>query len=131
MFVSDDRTHDQHAVHDFLAIATEYLRRQGISFTHQVHFSDGAGSQYKNKTSFNEASYGMEDLGCKVEKHFFGSRYVKGPCDGEIGVLKRWAASAVKGRQVILSIAHDLYNYGRDYVCIRKACPRQKDIFLC
>ncbi|XP_071835504.1 uncharacterized protein [Apostichopus japonicus] len=116
MFVSDDRTHDQHAVHHFVEIATEYLRRQGISFTKQVHFSDGAGSQYKNKTSFNEASYGMEDLGCKVEKHFFGSRHGKGPCDGEIGVLKRLAASAVKGRQVIISNAHDLYKYGRDYL---------------
>ncbi|PIK36346.1 hypothetical protein BSL78_26823 [Apostichopus japonicus] len=67
---------------------------------------------------FNDASYGVKDYGFPVEKHFFGSRHGKGPCDGEIGVLKKCAAVAVKGRQVIIRDAHDLFKYGQNFLSL-------------
>lgn len=118
VFISDDRSHDHKAVHHFVTLANEHISRQGVQINREIHFSDGAGSQYKNKSSFNDASYGVKDYGFPVEKHFFGSRHGKGPCDGEIGVLKKCAAVAVKGRQVIIRDAHDLFKYGQNFLSL-------------
>ncbi|XP_070532795.1 uncharacterized protein [Ptychodera flava] len=120
MFVSSDTKHDYHAVQHFLVLAVEYLRSKGIEIEHQVHFSDGSPTQYKSKVPFCDASHGSTDFGCTVEKHFFGSRHGKGPCDGEIGVLKKRAVTAVKSRQVIIANAEDLYEYGKDHLSLPK-----------
>ncbi|KAJ8047472.1 hypothetical protein HOLleu_06478 [Holothuria leucospilota] len=125
IFISDDRVHDQHAVQHFITIATEHLAHQGIPMIRQVHFSDGAGSQYKNKVSFNDASFGMDDFGFPIEKHFFGSGHGKGPCDAEIGVVKKCASRAVLARQVIIANAHDLYKFGRDYLTLPKGTQEE------
>ncbi len=92
--ISDDRKHDQNAVQHFASLTNSHLRSKGVAMTTQVHFSDGASSQYKNKTTFSDASFGLQDFNCPVQKNFFGSRHGKGPCDGE-GV-KAAAERAVK-----------------------------------
>ncbi|KAJ8028003.1 hypothetical protein HOLleu_30123 [Holothuria leucospilota] len=55
-----------------------------------------------------------------IKKYFFGSRHGNGPCDGEIGVLKKCASMAVKGRQVIICNSHDLFKYGQDFLSLPK-----------
>lgn len=112
VFVSSDLKHDAHAVQHFQVLCVKNLQQRGIEFTRIVHFTDGCGGQYKGKTSFVDCSFGMEDLGIPVEKHFFGSRHGKGPCDAEIGVIKRLSSLAVKRRHCRIATAEDLYQFG-------------------
>ena len=120
MIVSNDTKHDYHAVQHFVRITNEHLQDQGITIARQIHFSDGSPCQYKSKVNFADASHGQVDFGFPVEKHFFGSRHGKGPCDGEIGVLKKSAMGAVRSRQVIISDALDLFNYGKGKLTLPK-----------
>ena len=95
----------------FVRITNEHLQDQGITIARQIHFSDGSPCQYKSKVNFADASHGQVDFGFPVEKHFFGSRHGKGPCDGEIGVLQKSA---------IISDALDLFNYGKGKLTLPK-----------
>ena len=113
MFVSPDLKHDSHAVQHFHLKTVEHLRQRGLHFTKIIHFSDGCPSQYKCKTNFTDVSFAMEDIGVCTEKHFFGTRHGKGPCDAEIGVVKRLAFLAVRRRMALIADAQDLYRYGK------------------
>ncbi|KAK7099806.1 uncharacterized protein [Littorina saxatilis] len=113
VFVSSDLKHDSHAVQHFQLSVTNLLEQRGLSFQKVVHFSDGCPSQYKCKTNFADASFAADDTGIMTEKHFFGTRHGKGPCDAEIGVVKRIAFLAVRRRRAIIANARDLYRFGK------------------
>ena len=51
-----------------------------------VLFSDGALTQYKDKSVFSDLSHVFMDFGVDAERHFF---WTKGPCDREFGTLKK------------------------------------------
>ena len=89
-------------------ITSNSLQSNGVKIDRLIQFSDCAPSQYKNKTSFTDASFSEKDFGFRTEKHFFGSRHGKGPCDREIGVLKKKARLEVLSRNVNISIAKEL-----------------------
>ncbi|CAG2216976.1 unnamed protein product [Mytilus edulis] len=56
-----------------------------------------------------------------IEKHFFGSRHGKGPCDGESGgVVKRSATVAVAARGCIISNALNFYLYAKKQLSVPK-----------
>lgn len=95
--VSDDMQHDASAVHHFTTVAVTHLRQiRGITVERLVQFSDGCSAQYKSKTPFTDLSFASQDLGIPtVERHFFGARHGKNPCDGEGGVVKNSASRAV------------------------------------
>lgn len=112
IFLSDDNKHCADAVHHFTTTATQVLKDDGIAFSRVIQFSDGAASQYKNKTAFNDASFGKEDAGCTMERHFFGSRHGKGPCDREIGVFKKQLRFSVLARQSFVADAKDMVAFG-------------------
>ena len=120
VIVSDDTKHDYHAMQHFINITNEHLLKEGIQISKQIHFLDGSPCQYKSKMNFADASHGELDFGFPIEKHFFGSRHGKGPCDGEIGVLKKSATSAVRSRRVIISDAFDLFNHGKETLTLPK-----------
>ncbi|CAC5406244.1 unnamed protein product [Mytilus coruscus] len=65
-----------------------------------------------------------DDFGFEVEKHFFGSRHGKGPCDGESGVVKRSATVAVAARGCIISNAQDFYLYAKKQLSL----PKENDV---
>ena len=109
VFISSDLKQDSHAVQ--LSV-TNQLEQRGLSFQKVVHFSDGCPSQYKCKTNFADISFAA-DTGILPEKHFFGTRHGKGPCDAEIGVVKRIAFLAVRRRRAIIANATDLYRFGK------------------
>ncbi|XP_023932112.1 uncharacterized protein LOC106179961 [Lingula anatina] len=111
-FISNDLKHDSHGVQHFQQQALQTLLERGINVTQIIHFSDGCPSQYKGKASFIDLSFAKDDTGIPTEKHFFGSRHGKGPCDREIGVVKRLARQAVLRRKCIIATAQDLYEYG-------------------
>ncbi|KAK7102691.1 uncharacterized protein [Littorina saxatilis] len=113
-FVSPDLKHDSHAVQHFSVGVIHSLQGSGVVCNKVIHFSDGCAGQYKGKTNFVDASFSLQDTGCELEKHFFGSRHGKGPCDAEIGVLKRIAGLAVRRRKAVIASAQDLFVYARD-----------------
>ena len=47
VFISNDLTHDQHAVHLFVGRAIEMLVKDGVPVAKVIQFSDGCASQYK------------------------------------------------------------------------------------
>ncbi|MES9901055.1 MAG: hypothetical protein ABW168_00060 [Sedimenticola sp.] len=111
-FVSDDLTHDAHAVHRFVSATNAHLRnKRGIDIEHQVQFSDGCASQYKSVTPFIDISYSFNDFGFPVERHFYGSRHGKGPCDGAAAVLKSAARRAVMGQVCVINNSQELYEF--------------------
>ncbi|KAJ8050271.1 hypothetical protein HOLleu_03406 [Holothuria leucospilota] len=112
-FISDDIKHCYHGVQHFNKNAIEHLEGKGIQIAKLIHFTDGAPTQYKSKVNFADVSMSLDDFGFPTEKHFFGSRHGKGPCDREIGVLKKQANLAVNARQVEIANAHDLYSFGQ------------------
>ena len=112
MFLTDDNKHCADAVHHFTSKAIQILKDDGIEFSRVIQFSDGAASQYKNKTAFNDASFVIEDAGCTMERHFFGSRHGKGPCDREIGVFKKQLRFSVLARQSFVADAKDMVAFG-------------------
>ena len=111
MFLSTDLTHDAHGVQHFESITIKTLQRLGVHIEKAIHFSDGAGSQYKGRTNFVDISFGIEDLRITRERHYFGSRHGKGECDGEIGVLKSVALLAVRRRLAVIPDAQSLYDF--------------------
>ena len=59
-----------------------------------IYFSDGAGSQYKNRKNFTNLCHHEEDFGIPAEWHFTATAHGKGACDGIGGTVKRLAARA-------------------------------------
>jgi len=80
VFISNDRTHDAHAVHHFVETANKHLIEvRQLEISHQVQFTDGCGAQYKSKVPFCDISHTLTDFGFQTERSFFGSRHGKGP----------------------------------------------------
>ncbi|CAC5385885.1 unnamed protein product [Mytilus coruscus] len=114
LFISDDLTHDAHAVHKFVSMANEHLQQKRmINIQHEIQFSDGCSSQYKSFTPFCDISYSLQDYGFIIERHFYGSRHGKGPCDGAGAVLKSAARRAVMGQTQVINNSKDLFEFAK------------------
>ncbi|CAC5406241.1 unnamed protein product [Mytilus coruscus] len=124
VFISQDHKHDYHMVHHCIVKANTYLLEHLDEIRKQVQFSDGAPTQYKSKYNFVDMSFWKDDFGFEVEKHFFGSRHGKDPCDGESGVAKRSATVAVAARGCIISNAQDFYLYAKKQLSL----PKENDV---
>ena len=57
-----------------------------------MYFSDGAGSQYKNRNNFVNLCHHKSDFGTSAEWQLSATSHVKGACDGLGGTVKRLAA---------------------------------------
>lgn len=120
VFISEDIKHDSHAAHHFEMATVQEILKQGVKLNKIIHFTDGCSSQYKGKTSFVDVSFAESDTGVPTEKHFFGSRHGKGPCDRQIGVVKKMAKRAVLNRKEIIKSAEDLYLFGKETLSLPK-----------
>lgn len=68
----------------------------------KIHFwSDGAGSQYKNKFNFYYLSQYKEKFNIHVEWNFFATAHGKGVVDGIGAIIKRFLRNAIIKGQVI------------------------------
>lgn len=95
--VSEDLTHDAHAVNVFLHRIFAHLKDvRGLTINKAYIMSDGCASQYKSKVPFSDAANGITDFGCIIQRDYYGSRHGKNRCDGEGGVLKSRVTRAVK-----------------------------------
>ena len=112
VFLSDDLTHDSHAVHHFESLAVKHLQeKRGLNFQHIVEFTDGCSGQYKSKSPFADISYTKLTHGISFERNFFGSRHGKGPSDGVSGVVKSAVRRAVISRRVTINTAEEMFDY--------------------
>jgi len=59
-----------------------------------IYFSDGAGSQYKNRFNFLNLLHHETDFDVRAEWHFFATAHGKGACDGIGGCVKKNAYRA-------------------------------------
>ena len=127
VFISDDRQHDYNAVHAFTREAVGHLRdARGLTVEHLVQWTDGCASQYKSKGPFADISCALDDLGCTLERNFFGSRHGKGPSDGESAVVKHGAATAIKTGAALINDAKDLFDF-----CMVSKLNQQPTEFSC
>lgn len=79
-----------------------------------IYFSDGAGSQYKNKFNFLNLSYHEKDFKVKAEWHFFATAHGKEACDGIGGCVKKNAYRASLQDKTIVS-TQKLFEWARDF----------------
>ena len=97
VIISDRLYHNTVAVYTFQKCLISYLKRvlpEQLKPKKIVYFSDGAGSQYKNRKNFINLCLHKEDFGVSAEWHFYATSHGKGACNGLGGTLKRLAARA-------------------------------------
>ena len=80
-----------------------------------IYFSDGAGSQYKNRTNFSNLCHHELDFGVKAKWHFSATSHGKGACDGIGGTVKHLAAQVSLQRlyQEQIMTPLQLYDWAR------------------
>ena len=91
--ISDHLLHNTLVAHYFQSKLIKFLK-EIMSFKKVIYFSDGAASHFKNRKNFINLANHEADFGMPADWHFFATSYVKGPCDGVGGALKRLAARA-------------------------------------
>lgn len=95
VIISDCMAHDTVAVHLFQRLMIDFLKQKLPNEVEKIHyFSDGAASQYKNKSNFLNLCHHSADFSVKAEWNFFASSHGKNACDGVGGSVKRLAAQA-------------------------------------
>lgn len=94
VIISDCMAHDTVAVHLFQRHLISFLKEKLPQLEKIHYFSDGAASQYKNKTNFLNLCHHTADFSINAEWNFFASSHGKNACDGVGGAVKRLAAQA-------------------------------------
>lgn len=95
VIISDCMVHDAVAVHLFQRLMIDFLKQNlPHKFEKMNYFSDGAASQYKNKSNFLNLCHHENDFEVKAEWNFFASSHGKNACDGVGGTVKRLATLA-------------------------------------
>ena len=95
VIISDCLHHDTVAVYTFQKCFMSYLKSvhpEHLKLKKIIYFSDGAGSQYKNRKNFVNLCLHEEEFGVPAEWHFSATSHGKGACDGLGGTVKRLAA---------------------------------------
>ncbi|KAJ8034999.1 hypothetical protein HOLleu_22069 [Holothuria leucospilota] len=81
----------------------------------QVHYwSDGAGSQFKNKYIFANLLHHEEQFGFNADWSFFATAHGKGPIDGIGGQVKRCVWRAVLQNRIVVNTAEEFYSAAKN-----------------
>ena len=124
--VSNELQHDKYAVAAFNRAIMQHAVSNGNIITMLHIFSDGAGSQFKNRFNLSgllKPSMMHSDLG-EIDWSFFGTAHGKGPVDGVGGTVKRAVWRRVLQKQVVLSSAEDFAE------AAASACQNIKILFV-
>ena len=93
MFISNDLTHDYHAVQNFMTATMKHLRCQRhLEVEHVVQWTDGCSSQYKSKDPFADLAFSSDDFATQVGHHFW---HGKGSSYSESGGRRRFRRTCV------------------------------------
>ena len=108
--VSDELHHNKQSV---FAFNSKILQDVGMKLPwkiERVHYwSDGAGSQFKNKFNFVNLLHHKSDMGCEADWSFFATSHGKGPIDGIGGEVKRSVWRDVLKGNVVVNSALEFY----------------------
>jgi len=107
--VSNEKQHEKYAVPAFNRAIMQHVASTGTSIHKLRIFSDGAGSQFKNRFNLSgilKPSMMQQDL-LEIDWSFFGTAHGKCPVDGVGGTVKRALWRRVLQKQVVLSSAED------------------------
>lgn len=119
VLISEKVTHDANSVHLFNTKLVEFLKKEfGAENVRKLfYFSDGAGSQYKNKYNFMNLICHRSDFGVDAEWNFFATSHGKGACDGVGGCVKRHAyqASLQRVNDKHITNARTLYEWASSF----------------
>ncbi|XP_070549829.1 uncharacterized protein [Ptychodera flava] len=131
VFISDDLTHDTHAVQHFITLANSHLsEHRDVTIEKQIQFSDGCASQYKSKGAFCDLSYCRSENGFAVERHFFGSQHGKGPCDGDAGTVKTTVRQALVAHKVVVGNGKQIYSFCHEKLTKDGLCTNRQSFLL-
>ena len=109
VIISDTLEHNTATFHAFQREFIIFLKSRVTRWSKILYFSDGAGSQYKNRFNMTSLLFHVKDFGIPAEWHFFATAHGKGPSDGLGGTLKRLATRAsLQG--VVIQTARELYD---------------------
>lgn len=123
IFLTDDTTHDYHAVDHFLEKSVQHLKETAIPFSKLIVFSDGCAAQYKGKGSFADLS--LKNI--QIERNYFGSDHGKSECDGELGCINRAVDMAILGRHACITDAEDMYAWcSKSNLCLDEAGSKRR-----
>lgn len=113
VIIAENLKHDYSVVNMFQQKLVSFLREKFTIINKIYFFSDGAASQFKNRTNFFFLCQFEEDFGFKAEWHFFATSHGKGPCDAIGGTVKRLASKASLQRPFFNQItnAKQLYDW--------------------
>lgn len=111
--ISENTKHDFNSVYIATKNINKYLHENFENVNKLFYFSDGAGSQYKNKYNFKNVCMHKTDFGVDAEWNFYASCHGKGPCDGIGGTVKGSAYRDNLGRNCEEQIrnAKQLFDY--------------------
>lgn len=120
IIISPDPQHDAAAVAKFLSVCSEHLKKSYPGITEMFQFSDCCASQYRCITSFADISFSQEDIGLKVQRHYFESSHGKSPADGQGLVVKRAATIAVTRREAQIRSAEEFYQFCQEKLMLAR-----------
>jgi hypothetical protein len=116
--LSDYLEHNTAVVHAFQKLVTGYIKETMPKVEKIMYFSDGSGSQYKNRKNFSNLCNHKTDFDLEAEWHFFASCHGKNACDGVGGTTKREVSKASLQRTITNQIitVEDMYTFCKDNI---------------
>ena len=103
--VSDALTHTKENVWVFMSYLLKKLKEDNPSLKVLDIFSDGAGSQFKQKYLFSNLYAWEQDYSLSIKWNFFATSHGKGVVDGIGGTIKRAVWRRVKSESVHITSA--------------------------
>ena len=124
--ISNEMHHDKFAVTAFNRVILNAAMSSGIAIEQLHIFSDGAGSQFKNRFVLSQVVQPTL-LHAKLQSldwSFFATAHGKGPVDGVGGTVKRAVWRRILQEKVVINTAEEFYH------CAKECCPNICMLFV-
>lgn len=112
IIISEIMKHNVVLVDLFINKFIKFIKGQIGTPTKIYYFSDGAASQYKNKTNIWNLTKHEQKYGISAEWNFFGTSHGKNVSDGLGGTLKRLVSRAsIQSTESVINSPNAMYNW--------------------
>lgn len=128
VFISPSTDHNSQFVRALQLKLVPYLKELVPGLKLIRYWSDGSGSQYKNKVNFFYLSRHYEKFSIHAEWYFFATSHGKGPVDGIGGTTKRMFRQESLTGRTALNDAKDLFEWMNRKDCNTKIVPMYLDL---
>ncbi|KAJ8671289.1 hypothetical protein QAD02_002548 [Eretmocerus hayati] len=128
--LSDYQSEDKFAVSYYMMLILLYIKEKHPEINFAEVFSDGAGSQFKNKFTQLNVVYAPEDFRMMVNWNFSCTSHGKVAVDGVGTVVKQSLWSAIESRKYNFQNARDCHNYATEKISGVKTFYAEEDRIL-